>query len=425
MNSAAQGQRVGRWSVQRRAERVSRPTRLNSRRRSVLVVTMPALSPMRAVQRARLWASTCTASQAPLAAKRPEGRWFNPTPYFKIPDGVLELGVAAVVGLEGERVARAVGDEGVIVVGGEEGELGARGGLHAADDEPGGLRALLPGERRVGRLGHVGAALEPVRDGAPGVLRDRLDELVEPAVEAHRDAEAHAHRPADPHDLVGIEAAVGPQGELAARARVADPPDRLAQEVGRSPGGVGAALAQAGHEHVTGPGGHREQGVVAAHASVAVVSGALFLEAVRLADRQVEIDRQGASAGTRAGRPRPRQQEPADPIELAHMAPAETAQERPEGGGRLHGEAQHPARATGSQRAGVVDGVAARQRRRHEGQQLVAHVRASRLPAEIEMLLDERLQAEVVGQGGRQQKPRIGHQVLVIKGRLDPVGAVR
>ena len=39
--------------------------------------------PMRAVQRARLWAITCTASQVALAAKRPEGRWFSPTPYLR------------------------------------------------------------------------------------------------------------------------------------------------------------------------------------------------------------------------------------------------------------------------------------------------------------------------------------------------------
>ena len=35
------------------------------------------------LQRARLWAMTCTASQAALARKRPEGRWFRPTPYFR------------------------------------------------------------------------------------------------------------------------------------------------------------------------------------------------------------------------------------------------------------------------------------------------------------------------------------------------------
>ena len=37
--------------------------------------------PMRVVQRARLWAMTCTASQAALAGKRPDGRWLSPTPY--------------------------------------------------------------------------------------------------------------------------------------------------------------------------------------------------------------------------------------------------------------------------------------------------------------------------------------------------------
>ena len=47
----------------------------------VLVVTICSPRPIRAVQRAMLWAITCTASQAPLAAKRPEGRWFSPTPY--------------------------------------------------------------------------------------------------------------------------------------------------------------------------------------------------------------------------------------------------------------------------------------------------------------------------------------------------------
>ena len=34
-------------------------------------------------QRARLCAITCIASQAALAAKRPEGMWFSPTPYLR------------------------------------------------------------------------------------------------------------------------------------------------------------------------------------------------------------------------------------------------------------------------------------------------------------------------------------------------------
>ena len=83
LNWASQGQRCGRCSVRRRAERVSRPARQKNRRRRVLVVTICSSRPMRAVQRARLWAITCTASQAPLAANRPDGRWFSPTPYLR------------------------------------------------------------------------------------------------------------------------------------------------------------------------------------------------------------------------------------------------------------------------------------------------------------------------------------------------------
>ncbi len=72
LNWVSQGQRCGRCSVRRRAERVIRPAREKNRRRRVLVVTTCSPRPMRAVQRAMLWAITCTASQAALAAKRPE-----------------------------------------------------------------------------------------------------------------------------------------------------------------------------------------------------------------------------------------------------------------------------------------------------------------------------------------------------------------
>ena len=74
MNWVSQGQCWGRCRVRRRAERVIRPTRAKTRRLRVLVVTVRSARPMRAVQRARLWAITWTASHAPLAGKRPEGR---------------------------------------------------------------------------------------------------------------------------------------------------------------------------------------------------------------------------------------------------------------------------------------------------------------------------------------------------------------
>ena len=56
LNWFSQGQRWGRCKVRRRAELVSRPAIEKKRRRRVLVVTTCWPRPMRAVQRARLWA---------------------------------------------------------------------------------------------------------------------------------------------------------------------------------------------------------------------------------------------------------------------------------------------------------------------------------------------------------------------------------
>jgi hypothetical protein len=36
-------------------------------------------------------------------------------------------------------------------------------------------------------------------------------------------------------------------------------------------------------------------------------------------------------------------------------------------------------------------------------------VRSSGCPAEVEMRIDQLAQAEVLGQGGRQEEPRVGH----------------
>jgi hypothetical protein len=79
---------------------VSRPARLKSRRRRVFVVTIPAPSPIRAIQRARLWAITCAASQAALAANLPGWQVIEPDAVLEIADRVLDLGVAPMIGLE-------------------------------------------------------------------------------------------------------------------------------------------------------------------------------------------------------------------------------------------------------------------------------------------------------------------------------------
>ena len=55
---------------------------------------------------------------------------------LQVPDGVLYLGVATVVGLQFQDIPQTVGDEGVIAVVVEEGQLGSRSGPHPAEDEP-------------------------------------------------------------------------------------------------------------------------------------------------------------------------------------------------------------------------------------------------------------------------------------------------
>ena len=55
---------------------------------------------------------------------------------LEVSDGILDLGVAAMVGLQFQGVAIPVGDEAVIAVVGEEGQLGTGRGLRPPDDEP-------------------------------------------------------------------------------------------------------------------------------------------------------------------------------------------------------------------------------------------------------------------------------------------------
>ena len=60
----------------------------------------------------------------------------QPHTVLEVSDGILDLGVAAMVGLQFQGVPVSVGDEAVIAVAGEEGQLGAVRGLHPPDDEP-------------------------------------------------------------------------------------------------------------------------------------------------------------------------------------------------------------------------------------------------------------------------------------------------
>ena len=119
LNWVSQGQRRGRCRVSRRAERVSRPAREKTRRRRVLVVTVCSPRPMRAVQRARLWAHHLGGQPGTVGGEAPRGEMVQPDAVLEVPDGILDLGVAAMISLQLQGIPVPVGDEAVIAVAGE------------------------------------------------------------------------------------------------------------------------------------------------------------------------------------------------------------------------------------------------------------------------------------------------------------------
>ena len=112
---------------------------------------------------ARLCAITWTASQAPLAAKRPDGMWFSPTPYLRSVWSSRPRRGGDAASSSSVSPSRSV--TGVIAVSGEEGELGTGCRLHPPDNETRRRGVRLGLERGVSRLGDIGGAVHPVGMG--------------------------------------------------------------------------------------------------------------------------------------------------------------------------------------------------------------------------------------------------------------------
>ena len=91
------------------------------------------------------------------------GEVVQPDAVLEVAYRVLDLGVAAVVSLQFQGLSVPVGDEAVIAVGGEEGQLGAGRGLHPPDDEPYRRGVRLGLERSISRLGDSGGAALDMR----------------------------------------------------------------------------------------------------------------------------------------------------------------------------------------------------------------------------------------------------------------------
>ena len=111
---------------------------------------------------------------------------------LEVSDGVLDFGVAAVVGLQFEHFPVPVGDEAMIAVSGEEGQLGTGRGLHPPDDEPYRCGIGLAPERSVSGLGHVGGAVHPVWDGRPVRLGYGFNEIAQALALALADGDGEA-----------------------------------------------------------------------------------------------------------------------------------------------------------------------------------------------------------------------------------------
>ena len=114
----------------------------------------------------------------------------------------------------------------------------------------------------------------------------------------------------------------------------------------------------------------------------------------------------------------------AHPVQLADMAPLETAQERTQRGWRLDHAAQHLLGSPSAQRVGVVDAVTTGQRRRYQGHHLIANVGPTRRISQVNVVVHQLAQSQALGQSDRKDQPGIGHQAMIVKGDLDAVGVV-
>ena len=142
--------------MRRRAERVIRPTRAKTRRLRVLVRTVRWGQSVN--RRASSGPGYAPGPGPPgaVGGEAPRRHVVQPDAVLEVAYGVLDLGVAAMIGLQFQRLPIAVGDEGVIAVSGEEGELGTGRRLHPPDNEPHRRGVRLGLERGVSRLGDIG-----------------------------------------------------------------------------------------------------------------------------------------------------------------------------------------------------------------------------------------------------------------------------
>ena len=123
LNCSSQGQRRGRCRVNRRAERVIRPGQGKDPSSEGLgghglLTQADAGCPAGQVMRHHL-----DRQPGAVGGEARRRHVVQPDAVLEVTYGVLDLGVAAMIGLQFQRLPIAVGDEAVIAVGGEESQL--------------------------------------------------------------------------------------------------------------------------------------------------------------------------------------------------------------------------------------------------------------------------------------------------------------
>ena len=100
LNWFSQGQRWGRCKVRRRAERVSRPVREKKRRRRVLVVTTGSRKTDARCPASEVVGHHLDRQPGGVGGEAARGEMVEPDAVLQVSDGVLDLGVAAMVGFQ-------------------------------------------------------------------------------------------------------------------------------------------------------------------------------------------------------------------------------------------------------------------------------------------------------------------------------------
>ena len=98
-------------------------------------------------------------------------------------------------------------------------------------------------------------------------------------------------------------------------------------------------------------------------------------------------------------------------FEPIHLIKSEQLQD----GGRLDHTAESAGCPAGAQRIGIVDAVAARQRRCHQRHHLVAGVGSAWGPAQVQVPVNQLGQTQVQGQGGGKDQPGNVDQAVVVE----------